>query len=293
MYSGLKSRRAALDERYDYYRCVACDLVFLSPRPSRRLLTDIYSGPYHSHTVGTERKGIFKVIKTLCLLPYRLRFGLETGTFPPFGGGRVLDIGCGTGDYLAAMSALGWQCFGCEVSEAALTVARRRLPQATLYHGTFEEISLKHDFFDAVTLWHTLEHLEDPLGILKHIHDLLVPNGRLVVAVPNIGSFEARIFRTRWDGIDVPYHLYLFSIESLRRLLQTAGFELIHVRPQAHPSTFSDSVGFFLDDLMGVKQSKQRLWLYYALYPFVTLSYAIANWDCIELTAVKRSPSSQ
>src|SRR5256712_1025885 len=174
MYSGLKIRRAALDERYDFFRCVACDLVFLSPRPSRRLLTDMYSGPYHSHAVATERKGLFKVIKTLCLLPYRLRFGLETGIFPPFGGGRVLDIGCGTGDYLAAMSAVGWQCFGCEVSEAALSVARRRLPQATLYHVALDEIPVERDSFEAVTLWHTLEHLEDPLGALQRIRGLLV-----------------------------------------------------------------------------------------------------------------------
>src|SRR5207245_9814439 len=87
--SGLKNRRAALNERYDLFRCVTCDLVFLFPRPSRRLLTDIYSGPYHSHTVVTERKGLFKVIKTLCLLPYRLRFGLGTVIFHPLCVGLV------------------------------------------------------------------------------------------------------------------------------------------------------------------------------------------------------------
>ena len=287
MYSGLKSRRAALNERYDLFRCVTCDLVFLSPRPARRLLTDIYSGPYHSHTVVTERRGLFKVIKTLCLLPYRLRFGLETGTFPPFGGSRVLDIGCGTGDYLAAMSALGWQCFGCEVSEAALTVARRRVPEATLYHGTLDEIPLEHDSFEAVTLWHALEHLEDPLKALKRIRDLLVTDGRLLVALPNIDSLEAKVFGRRWLEMDIPGHLFYFSLETLRMLLEKAGFKCAGSRPQVHPSTVSDSLDFCLDDLWGVKQSRQRKWLYYMLFPVTAASYALGNWGCIELAAVK------
>ena len=287
VYKNLRNRREGLEGSYDLLRCIGCGLAFLSPRPSSQTLSAMYSGNYHSHTINTERGWPFKAIKWLCLLPYRLRFGSEAGTFLPFGGGRVLDIGCGTGDYLAAMSALGWQCFGCEVSEAALTVAHRRLPQATLYHGTLDEIPVERDSFEVVTLWHTLEHLEDPLKALKRIRDLLVTDGRLLVALPNIDSLEAKVFGRRWLEMDIPGHLFYFSLETLRMLLEKAGFKCTGSRPQVHPSTVSDSLDFCLDDLWGVKESRQRRWLYYMLFPVTAASYALGNWGCIELAAVK------
>jgi SAM-dependent methyltransferase len=231
--------------------------------------------------------GPLKAIKALCLSPYRLRFGSETGTFPRFGGGRILDVGCGTGDYLAGMSALGWQCFGCDVSEGALAVARRRLPRATLYHGTLDDVPFEGNVFDAVTLWHSLEHLEEPLGSLKRIRDLLVTDGRLRVAVPNIDSWEAKLLGARWAGLDVPCHLFFFSDMTLSALAQKAGFEDVHARPQVHPSTVSDSLDLWVDDVRGARQSLQRRWLYYLLFPLATVSYACGNWACLELTARK------
>src|SRR5438093_4344291 len=287
VYKNLRNRRGGLEGSYDLLRCIGCDLAFLSPRPSSQTLSAMYSGNYHSHAITEERGGLFKTARALCLLPYRLRFGSETGTFRPFGGGRVLDIGCGTGDYLAAMSALGWQCFGCEVSEAALSVARRKLPQATLYHGTLDEIPLERDSFEAVTLWHTLEHLEDPLKALKRIRDLLVSDGRLLVAVPNIDSLEAKVLGRRWLEMDIPGHLFYFSLETLRVLLEKAGFKCTGSRPQVHPSTVSDCFDFCLADLWGVGQSRQRKWLYYVLFPVTAASYALGNWGCIEISALK------
>jgi 2-polyprenyl-3-methyl-5-hydroxy-6-metoxy-1,4-benzoquinol methylase len=187
------------------------------------------------------------------------------------------------------MASLGWECSGVDVSETALDVARRRLPGATLYHGTFDEVPLERDSFEVVTLWHTLEHLHDPLAALKRVRDLLVRNGRVIVAVPNIDSFEAKVLGKRWAGLDIPYHLFFFSAHTVSSLLNDAGFESLSLRPQVHPSTVSDSLDFFLDEFLGARQWRQRRWLYYLLFPAVVASYVLGNWGCIELTAVRAS----
>ncbi len=288
LYRNCRSRRAGLAERFDLMRCQGCGVVFLFPRPTAETLVAFYSGEYPSHIVPATRAGhLLRFIKKLCLLPYRLRFGDEGGTSLPFGEGRLLDVGCGIGDYLTAMAPLGWECFGCDVSEPALKVARSRLPKATLVCGTLEECAFQPASFAAVTLWHTLEHLEDPLGTLEHVYRLLVPDGRLVLATPNIASLEARMLGSRWAGIDVPFHLFIFSVETLRALVKKAGFECTRLRPQVHPSTVSDALDFYLDDLLRVKQWRQRMLLYYLLYPATAISYVLGNWGCLELTAVK------
>ena len=267
-------------------------MVFLSPAPSKYTLSQIYSTGYHSHNRSPESHGmpgtIKSSVKSLLLLPYRLRFGREDGAFAPLGQGRLLDIGCGTGDYLLAMSRRGWQCFGCDISEAALNAAHQKIPQATFFPGSFEALDLQKGSFEAITFWHTLEHLSNPLNTLRRARELLVPGGRLVVAVPNIESMESRILGIRWAEIDLPGHLFFFSPSVLSGLLEKAGFTLSRIRPQVHPSTVSDSVGFLLDDLLNIERSRQHLWLYYLLFPFTVISYILGNWGCIEVTAVKR-----
>jgi SAM-dependent methyltransferase len=288
VYRHCRNRRAGLPGRFDLLRCQGCGIVFLSPQPPPRMLSAVYAEEYHSHAATAAPSGrLFKAMRALCLLPYRLRFGHEGGTFPPFGQGRLLDVGCGTGDYLSAMAALGWQCCGCDISGPAVTVARRRVPHAKIYRGTLDGLPWGRDSFEAVSLWHTFEHVQDPVGTLKRIRDLLVPGGRLVVAVPNIDSLEARALGGRWAEIDIPGHLFFFSVQTLRALLGRAGFAGLRLRPQVHPSTVSDALGFLLDDLLGIERSCQRRWLYYMLFPLTAASYALGNWGCIEVVASK------
>jgi len=288
LYQDCRNRREGVPGAFDVLRCLSCHLAFLSPRPSAEALAALYAQSYHSHTVSTPRQGLWAVAKALCLWPYRLRFGDERGTFPPFGPGRLLDVGCGTGDYLAAMTALGWQGTGCEISEAALAVARRRIPEVAWHHGEVETLPAAPGTFDAVTLWHTLEHLPDPRGTLMRIRTLLSPQGRLIVALPNLDSWEAKWLRRRWVELDIPSHLIFFSTTTLQAMLGQAGFTCTRIRPQVHPSTVSDACGFLLDDLRGCSRSRQRPWLYGLLYPPTVLSYALGNWGCLEVTARTR-----
>lgn len=289
VYRNCRNRRAGLAGRYDVLRCRNCRSAFLSPKPSAETLGAFYARGYHSHRNHAVSRGrLFAAVKALCLFPYRLRFGREGVAFSPFGRKRFLDIGCGTGEYLESMRALGWACFGCDVSEAALSVARARLPHASLHAEKLEHLDFQPASFEAASLWHTLEHFENPLKTMACVHNLLGPGGLVALAVPNLESLEARILGMRWIEIDIPGHLFFFSVRTIRALLEKVGFECLSIRPQVHPSTVSDSVGFLLDDLLGAKEAHQRMHLYYLLYPLTVASYLVGNWGCIEVVARKR-----
>jgi len=125
----------------------------------------------------------------------------------------------------------------------------------------------------------------DGLGVIKAAQQA----GKLVIGVPNIASWEARVFGERWRGLEVPRHLYQYSAQSLADLLRAAGFNDIRMRTQFKPSTFSESVDFVLNDLLGLRRHRQRMSLYYACFVPAAVSYFLGNAGCIEVTATKRA----
>lgn len=288
VYANCRDRRGRAVGRFEVRRCEACGVAFLWPRPAREVLEELYSRNYQSHSVSGAAPGqLFRTAKTLSLLPYRARFGVEGVLFPPFGQARLLDIGCGTGEYLAAMARCGWRSSGCDISDAALAQARLKLPYAQFYRGALEDLPFGPGSFEVVSLWHTLEHLPDPRNALERVYWLLVPGGRVIIATPNLDSVEAYLLGVRWAEIDIPGHLFFFSKASLHALVRETGFDVISVRPQVHPSSVSDAVDFLLDDLLGIARLRQRRLLYYALFPLTAMSYVLGNWGCIELIATK------
>ncbi len=131
--------------------------------------------------------------------------------------GHLLDIGCGDGTFLLAARTAGWSVVGTEMNTAP---AR----QAGL--AVYPNISDMHSRapFDAITLWHTFEHLAGPRAMLEDIRRLLSANGAQIIAVPNAGGLQARIFGPQWFHLDVPRHLCHFTRSSLANLLQSEGF---------------------------------------------------------------------
>ena len=143
--------------------------------------------------------------------------------------GRVLDIGSGTGAFVHELRRAGWQADGLEPDPLARQVAQTDFGESLLDIDRL--FQLPTGSFDAITLWHVLEHVHDLTGYMNQLHQLLKPGGRLLIALPNYTSLDAAHFGNWWAAYDVPRHLYHFSPSSIRHLAEKHRFSCCSIRP--------------------------------------------------------------
>ncbi|MFC2149963.1 class I SAM-dependent methyltransferase [Calditrichota bacterium] len=140
---------------------------------------------------------------------------------------RVLDIGCGTGEFLARL-AHDYQVVGLETEPKAAEYARVK-HGIEVISGMLEESALQPKQFSLITMWHVLEHVPDPQNVMKIISDLLEDGGHLILGLPNIGSLDAYLYRKYWVAIDAPRHRWHFRKRQVYMLADDAGFEIVRI----------------------------------------------------------------
>jgi len=143
--------------------------------------------------------------------------------------GRIVDIGCGTGAFLSTMKHAGWSITGIEPDETARSKAASLYGVSALPAEEFYNLPAGN--FDAITLWHVLEHVHDLHGYISQLKNMLSAGGRLFIAVPNYTAYDAKHYGSFWAAYDVPRHLYHFSPQSMRRLLQEHGLAVEKIKP--------------------------------------------------------------
>jgi SAM-dependent methyltransferase len=204
--------------------CARCGFMYLSPRPSRDCLPRYYPEDYLSfRPAWYAEPSPLRRLDRLFGLWKRCAF-VRRG-FGPGRLGRVLDVGCGTGDFLAGMRMFhGADVRGLEPSGAAAARARAwyRLEVDEFY---LDEAEYAPASFDAVTLWDVLEHLPGPLDALRRVRGWLRPGGIVVLGLPDRDSADARVFGRFWAGLDVPRHFSVFSRRHVQRAVRAVGFE--------------------------------------------------------------------
>lgn len=213
-------------------KCSNCGLVSLGSFPKNS--GDYYSGGYSPHrdfSIGKNelyrsRNAALEKLKRVALTDF-----IEEPE--PWGEKRHLDVGCGSGKFLHKMSAKGWRAFGLEISQAACNVGRKK--GLDIQQGSIKECRFNDGVFDLITMSHVLEHLDDPVGDMMVVFKKLKSEGKLILAVPNIDSWEAKITGKKWIGYDVPLHLFHFSPKTLKKLLKSIGFVDISIK--YNPST--------------------------------------------------------
>lgn len=136
---------------------------------------------------------------------------------------RVLDVGCGRGFTLAALQSLGHEVHGTQLSTEALAFARESLHLAHIEPRDLLEIGYPEGWFDAITIYHVLEHMGDPIALLREAARILRPGGLLIVEVPHAGGLGARLAGRYWLGWDVPFHRFHFTRATLQRALTGVG----------------------------------------------------------------------
>jgi len=206
-------------QRYHLGWC-SCGCATLLPKPSAEELAAAYDSSYYGEQVAKFSGPVERVIEKF----RRHRARSSAGTLPARA--KVLDIGCGNGRFLSYLISAGHQGYGVELPGAS---ARRAatVPGLVLKVGRLEEGDFPAHFFDLITLWHVYEHLEEPAATLDQIARILKPGGYLKLSLPNIASWQARIFAGHWFHLDPPRHLFFQDGASLRRAVQDRGFQHI------------------------------------------------------------------
>ncbi len=202
-------------------RCLHCGLIYQNPQLDLAELAVHYPDKYPRFlTAAAQESGLSRLSADHALARQRQRLERHWQ-----GNGRLLDVGCATGQFLAHMQAAGWQVAGVEFSPHAAAFAREQYG-LDVQTGTLEDAAFADGSFDVVTLWDVLEHVQDPKGTLAEIARVLRPGGLLVVSTPNPTCVEAHLFGSHWIGWERPRHLHLFTPNLLRCYLRDAGFEV-------------------------------------------------------------------
>lgn len=199
-----------------WVRCRICGLVYQNPQPVRDELLERYDEEYFRYEIENEAQ-FFELMKK----------GLSDVRFEEIessldGSRSFLDVGCATGMLIEWMKNRGWTEKGVEVCRPAVDFGRNERG-VDIFAATLEEAALESASFDVVHCSHLIEHLNDPRSFLGEVARILKPDGYLAVTTPNIAGFQAKLFRDAWRSL-IPDHLYLFSLKTLRRLLEATGF---------------------------------------------------------------------
>ena len=234
--------------------CAQCGTGRLEPLPSAAEISAYYPAAYYGDLGTKFRSAIEGLVRIVGARHAKfLASGLPRGA-------RVLDVGCGRGATLSALADRGFETHGVELSADAAVGADPRAQiriAPSLAAAGYDAAS-----FDAVLVWHVLEHLRDPVGALAEIHRVLRPGGRLVVAVPNFASWQARWAGPAWFHLDLPRHLFHFPVSALRALLTRSGFE---VGSEHHFSLRQNPFGW-IQSALNRRQDLPRNGIYTLLY---------------------------
>jgi 2-polyprenyl-3-methyl-5-hydroxy-6-metoxy-1,4-benzoquinol methylase len=218
-------------EAFDLYHDETMDMLVTFPQPSLENLGKYYeSVDYISHT-DSKRSLFEKAYHFIKSIALKNKLELINSLQPAKG--RILDIGAGTGDFLAVAKINGWQTIGVEPSDKARAIALKK--EVSFVEDTAE---LESQSFDAISMWHVLEHVPNLDNQIKELKRLLKPNGSLIVAVPNFKSFDAKYYGAFWAAYDVPIHFWHFSKKAIKALFKKEQMELEKVIPMKFDSFY-------------------------------------------------------
>ncbi len=213
-------------ENFSLWKCKDCNLVFTNPRPDDEESGRYYESPdYLSHNTGGN--GLMgKLYRFLREKNIKRKYNIINKLIPT---GTILDIGCGTGELLNYFQKNNWHCQGIEPNVKARNFAKMQ------YDLKVKEESFINFFtpesFDIISMWHVLEHVPDVNHRMQETKHLLKKEGYLIIALPNPTSWDAKFYKDYWAGLDVPRHLYHFSPDAFKRLVNKHNLRIVNRLP--------------------------------------------------------------
>ena len=241
---------------FSLFRCPQCHVAFIHPIPSPAEISAFYPDNYYAYIEQSRTHSFFsrwihhirelkkdEICHRRFGYPRRFPFNLivyllsytkaridDLPRFVP--DGKLLDVGCGKGDYLVEMKKMGWNVFGVEFAYAGVLTAQKR--GLEVFHGSIVDAPFSDNMFDFIRLEDVLEHLPNPLETMIILRNLLKDNGRVRITVPNLDAFTFKLFGTYWFPLETPRHLFMYSPSSIRNLAELAGFHVQNMTIRSH-----------------------------------------------------------
>jgi len=249
--------------------CRSCGVGFLNPRPTvcsigrayeryfthdsetgstqpvssrwRTLARGVVNG-YRNTTYGGEHGSSLAIGRLVVRFLPLLRESIDRAHYHlpvPFGSRRLLDVGCGSGEFLLRARASGWEVFGAEIDPVAATIGNQR--GLDIFTGDLASLPDSYGCFDVITMNHVIEHVHDARSLTSSAYRRLRPGGLAYVETPNFNARSRQYFGRDWVGLDPPRHLIIFTETQLRRILMDAGFvEIQSLRSQVSYRAFRE-----------------------------------------------------
>lgn len=233
-------------EVFKFYACSKCSLTALSPKPSKEDLGKHYPAVYYGKDNSKFKGPVESAINIFRSLKAKKLLKLKSS-------GKILDIGCGRGHVLKIMEDKGFTVTGTELSEDSSSHGSNHFGLNILPVDIIEA-DFKENEFDMITLWHVFEHLYEPDLALKKIRKFLKPDGVLLISVPNYGSIQSRLSKSKWFQLDPPRHLYHFTPETLEALLNKHGFKVVNKNYSSLEFNYFDMVQS-LYNILGIRKN--------------------------------------
>ncbi len=212
-------------DEFDLYKCSSCGFIFTQDHPDEKNSGKYYeSDEYASHNDNKGISGILYNASRKIMFRKKLRLIRKVAGL---NNGRLLDIGSGSGHFLAGMNNAGWDTSGIEINEKARKQSASKFGLEVLEPHLIS--TLKQESFDCITLWHVLEHFHDPFTYTNEIKRLLKPGGVCIVALPNCSSYDALHYGAYWAAYDVPRHLWHFNSDTFMKFSAKAGLKLTEI----------------------------------------------------------------
>jgi len=210
--------RLKIGESFKIAKCENCGFKYLNPRPTIESINKYYDvEEYHPHKISEESM-IDKIYLKVRDININSKKKILNRLSPQ--NKTLLDVGCGTGEFIEAMQKDGWNVTGMETAKEARDMANRNDIQI------FDDLKNIDEKFQIITMWHVLEHIHDVQKLMKNLKRLLADDGYLIIAVPNIDSADAKFYKANWIALDTPRHLYHFRPKDIVSLLDKFNFSV-------------------------------------------------------------------
>jgi 2-polyprenyl-3-methyl-5-hydroxy-6-metoxy-1,4-benzoquinol methylase len=210
-------------------QCNNCHFIFTNPRPTIEEIGMYYTSPdymsHQSHSKGLVQS-IYRYARNYMM---RKKLALIQNTVGKQNDFSLLDFGCGTGDFLGFIKQNNIFAEGVEPDEQAREVAKTVNKIDT--YSIDSSKNIEKGKFDVITLWHVLEHIHDLHNQIDYFNSWLKPNGKLIIAVPNIESYDAAKYGKYWDALDVPRHIYHYSPACITQIVEQHQFKIKATHP--------------------------------------------------------------